>query len=216
MKILELEELLPRLNETAKDVDTWEDEFLRLIRLANITSPATRHSWAMECVEGKLRGTLQDLVTTNDQGEEIYPTIRQMKEALESALEITPQLKCKFLQKLKIKKGESIKNFNWRYKKLFENLPEQYRAFITVDDYADSITYRPYARSQVITKQCTTLEDAFSEAELAERAENFHTVRANEDTVLTTLYYRRNNDLFKSRYLNKQYGRLDPWKNKAT
>jgi len=195
MKILELEQLLPRLNETAKDVDSWEEEFLRLMKLANIGSPATRHSWAMECVEGKLRGVLQDLVTTDEQGEEVYPTIRQMKEALEEALEITPQLKCKFLQRIKIRKGESVKNFNWRYKKLYTNLPENYKSFITVEDYTESIIYRPYARAQVITKQCRNLEEAFAEAELAERAENLNTSRSFNDTVMTTLYYKKNHKM---------------------
>jgi len=216
MKILELEELLPRLNENAKDVDSWEEEFNRLMRLANINTAASRHSWAMECVEGKLRGTLQDLVTTNEEGEEIYPTVKQMKEALEEALEITPQMKCKFLQKLKIQKGESIKNFNWRYKKLYDNLPEQYKTFITVDDYAESITYRPYARSQVITQQCETLDEAFSEAELAERAENFHVETNVTDTVLTTLYYRRNYNPINIKHPYKLFGKAELRNNKIT
>jgi len=73
-----------------------------------------------------------------------------MKKALEDALEVIPQLKCKRLQKLNIKKNETIKNFNWRYKKLYNNLPRLYQEFITVDDYTESISYRPYQRVQVI------------------------------------------------------------------
>ncbi|OUM56190.1 hypothetical protein PIROE2DRAFT_19314, partial [Piromyces sp. E2] len=210
MKILEIEELLPRLNENAKDVDSWEEEFTRLMRLANLTSASTIHSWALECVEGELRGVLQDLVQVNNE-EERYPTIKEMKEALEEALEITPQMKCKILQRLKIQKGETIKNFNWRYKKLYNNLPNQYKDFITVDDYTESIIYRPFARAQVITQQCDTLEEAFSEAELAERAENFENSR-NTDTVLATVYYKKNNSLsskhpyklFRKNYMNPQ------------
>jgi len=44
MKIRELEEILPRLNETARDVDSWGDEFARIMRLANITEPMNIHS----------------------------------------------------------------------------------------------------------------------------------------------------------------------------
>ena len=73
----------------------------------------------MECVEGKLRGILQDLVTTDEEGGKKYPSIDQMKKTIEDALEVTPQEKCKRLQKLRIRKGESIQNFNWRYKKLY-------------------------------------------------------------------------------------------------
>eukprot|EP00833_Pecoramyces_ruminatium_P014166 jgi/Orpsp1_1/1188198/evm.model.d7180000063130.1 len=109
-----------------------------------------------------------------------------MKKALEDALEITPQEKCKRLQRMKIQKGESIKNFNWRYKKLYNNLSKFYQSFITVDDYVESISFRPYARAQVITQRCEDLEEAFEEAELAERAEE----RRNNgnEAIMTTLY----------------------------
>ena len=190
MKILELEELLPRLDDRAKDVDTWASEFNRLMKLANISNKASIHTWAMECVEGKLRGVLQDLVQVNEAGEETYPNIEEMKTALEDALEVTPQMKCKRLQRLKIQKNESIKNFNWRYNKLYTSLPSLYRSFITVDDYAESISYRPFARAQVITQQCTDLEEAFEEAELAERAETSNKGNSSEDTVMATIYRR--------------------------
>jgi len=187
MKILELEELLPRLDENAKDVDVWAEEFLRLMKLANITSASSIHTWATECVEGKLRGVLQDLVTKDSDGHEEYPSMQKMKEALEEVLEVTPQEKCKRLQRLKIRKGESIKNFNWRYKKLYSNLPRLYQSFITVDDYTESISYRPFARAQVITQRCEDLEEAFEEAELAERAEERKGIN---ETVMSTLYTR--------------------------
>jgi len=206
MKILELEQLLPRLDESIKDVDSWSEEFIRLMKLANINAPASIHTWAMECVEGKLRGVLQDLVITNNDGEEVYPDIQKMKKALEEALEVTPQLKCKRLQKLKIMKNETIKNFNWRYKKLYNNLPRLYQEFITVEDYAESISYRPYARAQVITTQCVDLEEAFEEAELAERAESQSKNTLNE-TVFTTVYH---NSKIRHQHPFKLFGSIHP------
>ena len=131
------------------------------MKLTDISSPSLIHIWAMESVEGKLRGVLQDLVTIDKDGKEVYPNVKKIKKTLEEALEVTPQLKGKRLQKLKIRKNETIKNFNWRYKKLFDNLPRLYQEFITVDDYDESISYRPYARAQVITNQCIDLEEAF-------------------------------------------------------
>ncbi|ORY60313.1 hypothetical protein LY90DRAFT_643325 [Neocallimastix californiae] len=187
MKILELEELLPRLDEDARDVNIWAEEFTRLMKLAGINNPASIHTWATECVEGKLRGVLQDLVKVNEDEEEEFPSMKKIKEALEEALEITPQDKCKRLQRLKIKRGESIKNFNWRYKKLYNNLPRLYQSFITVEDYTESISYRPFARAQVITQRCVDFEDAFEEAELAERAEER---KETNETVMSTLYTR--------------------------
>ncbi|KAG4089568.1 hypothetical protein H8356DRAFT_1367053 [Neocallimastix lanati (nom. inval.)] len=157
MKILELEELLPMLDEDARDVDIWAEEFTRLMKLAGINNPASIHTWATECVEGKLRGVLQDLVKVNEDEEEEFPSMKKIKEALEEALEITPQDKCKRLQRLKIKRGESIKNFNWRYKKLYNNLPRLYQSFITVEDYTESISYRPFARKETNETVMSTL-----------------------------------------------------------
>ena len=200
MKILELEELLPRLNEYAKDVDVWAEEFLKLMKLANINTPESIHTWATECVGGKLRGVLQDLVV-KDEDEIKYPSMKEIKKALEEALEVTPQEKCKRLQKLKIKKGESIKNFNWRYKKLYSNLPRIYQTFITVEDYIESISYRPFPRAQVITQRCIDLEDAFEEAELAERAEEKRSEK--NETVMSTIYTRGVYSNFSQSYSGK-------------
>jgi len=49
---------LPRLDESGKDADTWSEEFVRLMKLTDISSPSLIHIWAMESVEGKLRGVL--------------------------------------------------------------------------------------------------------------------------------------------------------------
>ena len=165
------------------------------------------HSWAMEYVEGKLGGIIQDLYTIED-GVQNYPTIQEIKDVIEKALDITPQEKCKRLQKLRIQKGESIRNFNWRYKKMYNNLPKFYQTFITVEDYEESIIYRPYARSQVITQRCLDLEDAFEEAELAERAEERR--NNNNEVIMTTLY---NNHPF---YYNNNNYTVNPYRQTKT
>jgi len=107
-----------------KIVDNWSKEFVRLMKLADINTSSSIHTRTMEYVEGKLLGALQDLVTTNEDGE-VYPNVNQMKKALEDVLEVTPRLKYKRLQILK-KKNMTIKNFNWRYKKFYNNLPRLY------------------------------------------------------------------------------------------
>jgi len=38
MKILEQESLLPHLNEYNRDIDSWCDEFTKIMSLANITN----------------------------------------------------------------------------------------------------------------------------------------------------------------------------------
>ncbi|OUM70098.1 hypothetical protein PIROE2DRAFT_1777, partial [Piromyces sp. E2] len=52
-----------------------------------------------ECVEGKFRGVLQDLINKDSDGHEEYSTMKEMKEALEEALEVILQEKCKRLQR---------------------------------------------------------------------------------------------------------------------
>jgi len=46
------------------------------MKLADINTPSLIYTWAIECVEGKLRGVLQDLVSTNEDGEEVYPKVK--------------------------------------------------------------------------------------------------------------------------------------------
>jgi len=185
MKILELQRILPRLNESARDIDSWCEEFTRIMSLADINNPKSILSWAIECVDGKLKGILQELHTKNEE-DDTYPLIEEIKKAIEDELEITPQEKCKRLQRMKIRRRERIKNFNWRYKKIYNNLPKIYQTFITVEGYADSIIYRPYTRSQVIIQRCFDLEDAFEEAELAERAEEVGD--ATNEQAMTTIF----------------------------
>ena len=48
----------------------------------------------------------------------IYPSITDIKTAIEKFLDITPQEKCFNLKSLKIQKGESIKDFNWKIGKI--------------------------------------------------------------------------------------------------
>ena len=65
--------------------------------LADINNPKSILSWAIECVDGKLKGILQELHTKNEE-DDTYPLIEEIKKAREDELEITPQEKCKRLQ----------------------------------------------------------------------------------------------------------------------
>jgi len=80
MKILELEKLLPRINEDTNEVDTWYYEFTRLMALADITSQKSVYTWALESVDGKLRGAIQEL---HEEDSQEYPSIKEIKKVLE-------------------------------------------------------------------------------------------------------------------------------------
>ena len=128
----------------------------------------------------------------------IYPSITDIKTAIEKFLDITPQEKCFNLKSLKIQKGESIKDFNWRYGKLYGSLTPESQAFITINDYTDSLLSRPYARKEVITSQ--PLEEAFKIAELAETASEMP--NRNRNVVMFTNTYWGLNSIFPNNYNN--------------
>ena len=100
----------------------------------------------------------------------LIPGIDEMKTAIEDYLEVTQQEKCFNLKGLKIRITETIRDFNWRYKNLYNPLNPESKEFITIIDYCNSISSRPFARTQVITSQPDTLEEALQIAKLAENA----------------------------------------------
>ena len=154
MKISEIAKLVPRLGSYDRDIESWADEFTRIIEFSDINEPKKVFAWAKECVTDRLKGILEDLVINDDEEHmTIYSNIPAIKNTIEITLEITPQEKCSNLKALKIQNGEFIKYFNWRYNKLYKTLTPQEQAFITVDDYTDSLLSRPYARKEVITSQ---------------------------------------------------------------
>jgi len=199
MKISEIAKLVPRLGSYDRDIESWADEFTRIMELSDINEPKKVFAWAKENVPGRLKGILEDLVTNDDEEYmNIYPDVAAIKNAIEIVLEITPQEKCSNLKALKIKNGESIKDFNWRYNKLYKSLTPEGQAFITFKDYTNSIMSRAYARKEVITSQPQNLNSAFRIAELAETASEVPT--RNRNVVMLTSNFGINNSIFSNRY----------------
>lgn len=171
MKIDSILKVLPKLSSRDRDIETWYDNFQRIMELSGIEDKKKIFIWAKESMQGMLKGVVEDQKVRNEDGTYNYPTLEEIKAALEEHLDITPQEKCSIVKSLVIQRGETIKDFNWRYKRLFKSLPMVWKEFITVKDYLRSIAQRPYARSEVIMYKCETLEEAFEAAELAESVE---------------------------------------------
>jgi len=129
------------------------------VRLTNSVSAINKVTHLCNCDFQKIDG---DDIT--------YPNINEMKTAIEDYLEVTQQEKCFNLKALKIRRNETIRDFNWRYNNLHNSLNPESQEFITIKDYCNSISSRPFARTQVITAQPDTLEEALQIAELAENA----------------------------------------------
>ena len=162
--------VLPPLSNYGRDVDSWINDFPKVMALYDIIEPRQIFTWAKEAVEEDLQGVLNSLVTKR--GSEIkYPTKKEIQEAIEEYLKITESEKCSILKSLKISNVETIKKFNYRYKKLYNMLSQEYRKLVTVKDYTNSITSRVFACSRVIVAECENVTEAFKIAEISEDAE---------------------------------------------
>ena len=73
------------------------------------------------------------------------------------------------MKSLKISNVETIKKFNYRYKKLYNKLSQEYRKLVTVKDYTNSISSRIFACSRVTVAECENVTEAFKIAEDAEK-----------------------------------------------
>ena len=182
--------VLPLLVNYGKDVESWITEFEKIMNLYDITEPRQVFTWIKEAVEEDALGPLNALVMRKN-NEIRYPTMREVQLAIEDHMNITDSDKCSILKALKISNDETIKTFNYRYRKLYNKLSLDYRKLIAVKDYTNAISSRVFACSKVITSECDTLNEAFKTAELAEEAEKeiaqFNQINHNYNTMGTPL-----------------------------
>jgi len=162
--------VLPHLSDYGKDVESWIGDFSKTMELYDIVEPRRVFTWAKEAVEEDIKGAINSLKIK--EGKEIrYPNFKEIQAAIEDHLHITESDKCSVLKSLRINNDESIKKFNYRYKKLYKKLNAEYRRLLTVKDYTNSIAIRVFPCSRVIVAECESLNEAFKIAEVAEEAE---------------------------------------------
>jgi len=170
MDASKLQRAIPHLNDYGKDVDSWMEEFTRIMEIFNVDEPRRIFIWAKEAVDCDIKEVLNSLLVRKN-NEIRYPKYKEIQTAIEEYLEITPNDKCSNLKTMRIKNTETIKNFNYRYLKLYHRLERDYMKLVSVDDYLNAIKIRKYPHSQVIISECETLTEAFKVAERAEKAE---------------------------------------------
>ncbi len=165
-----LQRKLPLLSNYGKDVESWITDFSKLLELYDIREPRRIFTWAKEAVEEDIQGTLNSLIARR--GDEIrYPTFKEIQNAIEEHMHITESDKCSVLKSLQINDEESLKKFNYRYKKLYNKLSLEYRRLISIKDYTNAISSRVFPCSRVMIAECETINEAFKIAEVAEEAE---------------------------------------------
>ena len=109
--------VLPHLSDYGKDVESWIGDFSKTMELYDIVEPRRVFTWAKEAVEEDIKGAINSLKIK--EGKEIrYPNFKEIQAAIEDHLHITESDKCSVLKSLRINNDESIKKFNYRYKKI--------------------------------------------------------------------------------------------------
>jgi len=165
-----LQKKLPHLADYGKDVESWMTEFVKVMELYDIMEPRRIFIWVKEAVEEDVKGALSPLVVRR--GDETrYPSFKEIQDAIEEHLHITENDKCAILKSLQINQEETIKKFNYRYKKLYNKLSLEYRRLISVKDYTNAISSRVFPCSRVMIAECDTINEACKIAEVAEEAE---------------------------------------------
>jgi len=175
---------IPLLGEYGKDIDSWIEDFSRVMDVYNIQEPRMIFIWLKEAVEADVRNLIKSLCVMKNNVTH-YPNYKEVQAAIEDYLEVKPRDKCSILKALKIKDYETIKSFNYKYRTLYHRLTRIYQQIITVDDYLNSIKERLYVHSQVILEECESLNEAYKVAERAEKAEKQTLgISGNQQTML--------------------------------
>lgn len=168
MDITALLKDLPLLINFDNDINSWLKEFQNVMNLYNINKQERQFVYLKQCVEEEIKSVLNNLIKKNNRE---YPTLHEIKIAIENYLDIKPSDKCWKLKSLKIKCEETIKQFNFKYLEKYQELDENYKKLISVDDYIEAIKTRIYPCMLVLEKECQNLEDAMKHSERAERIE---------------------------------------------
>ncbi|ORX76130.1 hypothetical protein BCR32DRAFT_284492 [Anaeromyces robustus] len=97
MKISEISRMLPRLGSQERDIESWTEEFKRVMELSDISEEKKIFAWAKECVKGRLKGVIDDL-KVEENGVIKYPSVDEIKEAIEKYNNYYKNLKQDFKQ----------------------------------------------------------------------------------------------------------------------
>jgi len=167
MNLFKVLKYLPLLDNYGKDIDFWIDEFKSKLELFDVQESRKEFILARECVNEELRYVIDDLKIKKN----TYPTLEEIKTAIEDYLEITQIDKYQELIDLKIKINETISNFNIKYMRKYNNLNNKFKKLITTDNYVESIIQRTYPCMRILESGCNNIEEAIKISNKAERIE---------------------------------------------
>ncbi|OUM56113.1 hypothetical protein PIROE2DRAFT_65719 [Piromyces sp. E2] len=160
---------LPMLINYGNDIDAWLNKFQTIMEKWNINKPERKFVFIKQCVEDDIRMIIDKLKSKNEI--ESYPTMDEIKTAIEDYLDITPNDKCWKLKSFQLQIDKPLKLFNIEYLRKYYDIKEEYRILITVDDYINSIKTRIYPCLLILEKECKSIEEAIKCSEKADKIE---------------------------------------------
>ena len=84
-----------------------------------------------------------------------YPKFSEIKKSVEEYLEITEEDKWCILRNMNIAEEETIKKFNYRYRRSYHNLSREYQKLIIVKEYQEAISSRIHDSQGILIEHLT-------------------------------------------------------------
>jgi len=182
----ELKEIEPLSRENL-DIKTWQSDLQLWIELQGVTDPKKIYLACILTSKGETRRIIQDLEHEESEEEEdsetdtedsnsdatgvTYPSLTRIVAALETFYGIKEDQNqlLRELRALRIGKNERVKDFNQRYRSLYQKLEKKRRKQVSVLDYIESLQNNREAWKRVSLKDEISLERAFWVAEKVDR-----------------------------------------------
>jgi len=105
-------------------------------------------------VEDDVMDIIKTLVTRRN-NEIHYPKFSEIKKSVEEYLEITEEDKWCILRNMNIAEEETIKKFNYRYRRSYHNLSREYQKLIIVKEYQEAISSRIHDSQGILIEHLT-------------------------------------------------------------
>ncbi|KAG4091539.1 hypothetical protein H8356DRAFT_1430197 [Neocallimastix lanati (nom. inval.)] len=154
MNVFKIISTLPLLENYNNDINEWIEELTESFKLWDIKEQERRF---ILCKEWEEKNQV--------------PSLKEIKIALEEYLEITPRVKYWNLINLKINSNESIRNFNYKYLRKYNDIDSNIKKLITVNNYVNLIKSRTYSCLRILKEEIEDIKEALKYAEKIERIE---------------------------------------------
>jgi len=153
---------IPKLGNENRDVNGWFTLMETWLSLGGVTQDDLKLLWCKTTVVGDVLEFVKNQCEENEN-----LTLVQMKDALDEYYgnKVNQQALKDEILSLSIRYGETVKDYNLRFKKLFNKLNRGARESVQVSDYIRTLKPRRKVWEGLVVKDFTNLEEAYKLAE---------------------------------------------------